>query len=846
MLLFYILMNEEYYDMELYEADKARFWEQFKDTSLQLKRQEKQKNLPPIPNLDGCECGFEVVRDAHSRVYIKCLCPHCCFSLRRDYFRIPSANDNGKTVIHRHQDYPEHQEQRPQEPVPVYDERLFIGETTQEIIADAHRHMGRQFAHSVAVMNAGIRYACNGPFIDIARGGYNLCKSLVLKEMGSEASNRLPTASEAIVGFRPQDQIKTLIDLGKEAKMAHLEPFSQLMYSALSVDAGSSKIFHFLSAELVATLMPIKPCNVVMLNVDQGQTNEAYLHYYQQLLLDPILAEVKLCGLVIDGLKPQVNAISIFGQNEPTFFLNLEPEQVKQNPYLRGLIAVVCLCHRTNNSAKGAMVHEPLFEKASVKCLNFIEDYSKQTGAVIPKPCSTRWLYWYDIAQWIVENPEKFEDMEVPIAVKTVYQSLRPLKAVSNYFERNDSSLVYAWPCFIYVENELSKLNTSSALAVKNQFTDRTFLARDRNLFFGGWHFTRAGRRLGIDCTISIAFIQGLQDPTESNIARIVFDTKRAIEFTDSHLGLFDVLLKDANFTDIEDHSGSCGITFVTSAGPRTGVTRQRGLFESFAPVRVIQPLTAEQRQAIIDAEKVREVPNERHEDVKINHSDEDAIARMVDKEAEEAIHDLSDIVATDHETFDEFVEDDPVNPPQQESREQLEKRLEREARDALEARKDEGDDESFNLAERIESIVQNTNKYHFHNASKRVESLFIKLLKHIHGSDISESRIQECLKVFRDWCDPSQIDKFPSMVTDDDHEFNLRTYWYDCFRIAQRSRNKGLEDFADLALRLLSLPCSESPSERQLKVLKYVSTRYATRMSDSTVKARVAIQTWG
>lgn len=796
-------MNAEDTPLQPLPLPPKQEWESFKFWNDLIN---KQHDIPPYRK-NGCEFGFTVEsRDSYK--VIKCKCPDCdvtkrtsnIINCRQQKFLSDPSHDHKKVSTIQPLTKFDFQV-KPQDPL--------------DVIRMKREHMLSFVARSVVSMNAANRFIANGPIFEAMKYGYDTCIECIRSvKQDSSIVQKLPTSEQAFKGVSYSKVDDLLASEAKNMLDKALKPYRSKNYISLSADAGSSKHFHFLEVVIATGLCHEKPVPIFAMQVG-GQTVENYSSYYMKIFKDPHLSDLKIAGISIDGHLAQFRALSIFSKQTPAIFNRINRPQLPE--FAQKIIAVGCLGHRLNNSAKALFNKDEPLKVASDKIIQIMREYELRS---VPKPVPTRWCYWFDCCDYLIENCKSF--LNIPFETLVIHKLLFPLKAAIGLFEANYNSICLVWPILCEIETRLIEMLDDDSIRehariLLHEFRSRTFLAPDSFLYILAWCFTPFGRKMIIECRIQESYMKKVQLIKRnsggndcSQLLKTAFNEKTVeLRNLDHFFESFDTLremstkhipfyqINSDEIVNIEHHP--------IASQPR-GELRQTTL-TSFVNQRVsdnksVDELIREENE--IHQKYLSEAEN-KNDDTVI----EDAEPVDPSKANELSFLNVNDILEGE---FEEAI----CN------------------KDAIDDPPPLVDDDAFVIDEN-DPIQKQFTLYHLNGAYSKVKKAFLIVMNHVVGNPENNALYSKIEESFLNWLSPKCINSFPELNT----KSNIYDYWDKLKDSAIENGDIALSYVADIAQRLISICCTEASSERCIKALKYCDLLYGTRLKKETMQDR-------
>ena len=154
--------------------------------------------------------------------------------------------------------------------------------------------------------------------------------------------------------------------------------------------------------------------------------------------------------------------------------------------WLKQLIIIPCLCHKVNCSFKNAVKGD----KNLANIINIIHNISEEClansnvlGAVCPTHINTRWIYDYEIVEFIIKHKEIISRfMEIPEEIFNLRDCLKILKTLIKIFENPSTPIGSAYIILehaISAFKELDSLQNPYASIVGHTLAKHTINGRD-------------------------------------------------------------------------------------------------------------------------------------------------------------------------------------------------------------------------------------------------------------------------------------------------------------------------------------------------------------------------------
>ena len=297
--------------------------------------------------------------------------------------------------------------------------------------------------------------------------------------------------------FFPHRQIQfyrdRLIETGRNVHDTTMHSFRSCEYVCVAIDEGSvlgTKNLDFILENPFHNWEAF-PYKTIELNGEKAKDYKPALIEGLSLLSSH---QIRLGSVVCDGNTAQKHCFK-YGT---TYTI-----RTCQDMPTRRAIFIPCLAHRVNNSFKNTIQQSENL-KSQISALHlFAEElriHRTQIGAACPMHISTRWVYDYDILNFIKQHFEKIASLtEIPFEETT----LTYLFEVSTIFKKmillfSDTSFPFP-EAFLVIEKALKALNllhsegNPYALLFLEQLKSKTFDSPEGGLIILGYLLTKNG-----------------------------------------------------------------------------------------------------------------------------------------------------------------------------------------------------------------------------------------------------------------------------------------------------------------------------------------------------------------
>lgn len=245
-----------------------------------------------------------------------------------------------------------------------------------------------------------------------------------------------------------------LIDVANKEHKTIMSHFSLYPYCSIAIDEGTTKRLKQLVFNVENSSTKFKPYPCLSLCIE-GLDTDNYINEIEHGFQNISNYKIRIGNVIVDGSKAQLKA------------LHYIVHESKKFKWTRRLIITPCLCHRIQNALKMAIKNNKNLERIiksihdiSAKCL----EMTSLIGHVCPTHVSTRWIYDYNIAEFILKHQAKINELkiDIPSDLKELKDSLEITKALTIIFEDPHTSLGSAYIIIehaIFALEELSETN---------------------------------------------------------------------------------------------------------------------------------------------------------------------------------------------------------------------------------------------------------------------------------------------------------------------------------------------------------------------------------------------------
>jgi len=356
-----------------------------------------------------------------------------------------------------------------------------------------------------------------------------------------------------------------MIQTASSVHIKAMKEFQKLDYVCCAIDQGSvygRKNVDFVLESPFSTMEPYPYCTLPI----QDQTAEGYFPILNHGLGNLELFNIKLGSVVADGNRAQKKCFDI------TWDGSLR--RLSSHNSLKEVIFIPCLCHRVDNALKYHVTHNEDLKHIADTLHSLAAEcraHKEEIGSICPSHVSTRWIYDYDILNFIRMNRQKIAKFtHLPEAFDHYFPILCICKQLILIFE---SSKTFHFRAFVHLEralHALTELMTEAsnpfAEGFQNSLFHYTLRSRDSGVWILSYLLTKKGHddfNLKIRGIIQeknkkyMTFFPAPKinhvDQLEETVDDILNDD--IIESTSAQTEILPGLDEDVTSTEIGDHS---------------------------------------------------------------------------------------------------------------------------------------------------------------------------------------------------------------------------------------------------------------------------------------------------
>mgnify|MGYP001043890419 CR=1 FL=1 len=275
-----------------------------------------------------------------------------------------------------------------------------------------------------------------------------------------------------------------------------LQQFSKLPYVSLALDEGTTAKYQNLHFVLESPGSGLASYNCNTLRMKGGKAH----HYVSTISFGMDLlnkANIRIGTAICDGNTAQKKAFnhdwnkSLYHQKISNF---------------NNIIYIPCLCHRIDNSYKMQVFKNKKLGKIVSRLHDLsveLNEYSNNPRVICPTHCETRWIWDYEIVEFILNNREGIEanlsHLDVPFEkFEQLFKVLHIFKTLILIFENPNAKLQDA---FLHLEHAINALfelnqkeNNKYASCLAYSLQSYTIQSPDAGLWCLAYIFTPEGR----------------------------------------------------------------------------------------------------------------------------------------------------------------------------------------------------------------------------------------------------------------------------------------------------------------------------------------------------------------
>ena len=255
------------------------------------------------------------------------------------------------------------------------------------------------------------------------------------------------------------------ISLSYEINRKRMKQFTHT-YASISLDEGSTLKTPYLDYVLHNTKKKLGEYVADTREMTGGKA-EDYIETIPKGLLYIEKYNINVSTVVVDGNTAQLKA---FKKSFPKSL------RYSENPMIKHLIVVPCLCHRINNAYKFAIQHDSRFNSLIDRMREIASFLSESDSSFnkCPKFIDTRWIYDFDILRYLKKNLEgintfleKHEKALITEDILDLENMLMILKKLILIFEDPNQSLSTSYKI---IESALDAFEEAESISQNSDF----------------------------------------------------------------------------------------------------------------------------------------------------------------------------------------------------------------------------------------------------------------------------------------------------------------------------------------------------------------------------------------
>ena len=265
------------------------------------------------------------------------------------------------------------------------------------------------------------------------------------------SENYLEEAKKAYHHYKQTSLSQTLISISKEINIDMIKKFKSLVYCSISIDegktAGNSNL-DFVLENPLSYMSPFPVYTEIMHSFDADG--------YSQHLFNGLSAinryGIRIGSVVCDGNPAQKKAFSF--QWEGSL------RKIPDHAWLKAIVFIPCLCHRINCCYKNVIIHNQDLKSYvfSIRELGAtLKDNKEKLGMRCPTFITTRWLYDYEIVNFLLKNKDAimnaFPRIRFPDQLDQYFLLIKVLRILISIFESHNT---FFFKAFMHLERALN------------------------------------------------------------------------------------------------------------------------------------------------------------------------------------------------------------------------------------------------------------------------------------------------------------------------------------------------------------------------------------------------------
>ena len=217
--------------------------------------------------------------------------------------------------------------------------------------------------------------------------------------------------------------------------------FKILPYCTIAIDEGKDSLKKNLDFIIENPNSRMEPYPYFTLEIED-ETAEGYLPLLNQGLGDAELYGIKVGCVIADGNKAQKKCFSKTWERSLRF--------TATHPFIKQIIFIPCLCHKTNNALVHAFKNDDQIATAIKELRSFGKmclEHEDDIKAKAPCHITTRWVYDFKIADFIRTHRARIMLFTIiPESIELLYPNLLIYHCIVAKFESTSMMLCQAYP----------------------------------------------------------------------------------------------------------------------------------------------------------------------------------------------------------------------------------------------------------------------------------------------------------------------------------------------------------------------------------------------------------------
>ena len=307
----------------------------------------------------------------------------------------------------------------------------------------------------------------------------------------TSSENFIEEAKKAYRHYKDHALHDCMIRVANDMRKQIMKEFSKYPFVSVSIDEGACGGVKNLDFNIENPLGSIKPFTAYTEEMSRCTAND-----YVQVLLNGLSSihreNIRIGCVVCDGNLAQKKAFSAKWDGSL--------RNLKEYPYLAHIIFIPCLCHRTNNGFKNTIKQIPplaAFQEELHSLAQACKYNKKDLGKTCPTFVSTRWVYDYDLAVFIVKHRDQITQFaDLPGGIDAFLPVARIFKLLVLQFENPSTPIFEAFPIIEKAITSFNRLITDGvpfAEEFKKRFIEQTLDSKEGGVWILAYLLTRSG-----------------------------------------------------------------------------------------------------------------------------------------------------------------------------------------------------------------------------------------------------------------------------------------------------------------------------------------------------------------